>query len=165
MTALSAADWTGFASTVAAVTATLAGLLFVAVSINLRQILEFPNLPGRAGQTLITFATALILALFVLVPGQGRTALGWEFIIAALIIVGVQLLIDHRAGRSEHETRYTWLLTRIFPAVTGCGLAVIAGISLLAGAGGGLYWLVPAVLIFIVSGLGNAWVLLIEILR
>jgi hypothetical protein len=47
----------------------------------------------------------------------------------------------------------------------GCGLALVAGISLLAGGGGGLYWLVPAVLIFLVSGLGNAWVLLIEMLR
>ena len=35
MTALSAADWTGFATAVAAAAATLAGLLFVAVSINL----------------------------------------------------------------------------------------------------------------------------------
>jgi hypothetical protein len=32
-------------------------------------------------------------------------------------------------------------------------------------AGGGLYWVVPAVLAAIVFGLINAWVLLIEILR
>jgi hypothetical protein len=44
MTALSAADWGGFAGAVAAATAALAGLLFVAVSINLRRILEYPNL-------------------------------------------------------------------------------------------------------------------------
>ncbi len=45
----------------------------------------------------------------------------------------------------------------------GCGCVIAAGISLLAGGGGGLYWLVPAVLIGILSGLLNAWVLLIEI--
>jgi hypothetical protein len=33
--------------------ATLAGLLFVAVSINLQRILSFKNLPARAAQTLI----------------------------------------------------------------------------------------------------------------
>jgi hypothetical protein len=47
----------------------------VAESINLRQILEFPNLPGRAGQTLIMFVMPLVVALLVLVPGQGRTVL------------------------------------------------------------------------------------------
>jgi hypothetical protein len=41
----------------------------------------------------------------------------------------------------------------------------IAGATLLAQAGGGLYWLVPSVLAAIIFGLVNAWVLLVEILR
>jgi hypothetical protein len=40
--------WAGFATAVAAATATLTGLLFVAVSINLQRILQYPNLSGRA---------------------------------------------------------------------------------------------------------------------
>src|ERR1700729_2463722 len=59
-TAYAAAGWTNFGLAAAGTAATLAGLLFVAVSINLKQILEFPNLPARAGQTLILFATPLI---------------------------------------------------------------------------------------------------------
>jgi hypothetical protein len=165
MTALSAADWTGFATAVAAAAATLAGLLFVAVSIHLRQILEFPNLPGRAGQTLIMFVTPLLVALLVLVPGQPRAAFGWELVITGLIIGALQLRIDRLAGRSERETQASWLLTRVIPAVVTCACVVAAGLSLLAGGGGGLYWLVPAVLLATVSGLVNAWVLLIEILR
>lgn len=165
MTALSAADWTGFATAVAAAAATLAGLLFVAVSINLRQILEFPNLPGRAGQTLITFVTPLLVALLVLVPGQPRAVLGWELVITGLIIAALQQRIDHHAGRSEHETQASWLLVRVIPVVVICGCVVAAGLSLLADGGGGLYWLVPAVLLATVAGLVNAWVLLVEILR
>ena len=42
---------------------------------------------------------------------------------------------------------------------------VVAGATLLAQAGGGLYWLVPGVLAAIVAGLVNVWVLLVEILR
>jgi hypothetical protein len=42
---------------------------------------------------------------------------------------------------------------------------LLAGGTLLAQAGGGLDWLVPAALIAIIAGLANAWVLLIEILR
>ena len=165
MSALSAADWGGFAGAVVAATAALAGLVFVAVSINLRQILEFPGLPGRAGQTLIMFVTPLVVALLVLVPGQDRAALGWELVVTGLVIVGSQLLIDRRAGRSERETEVSWLLTRLLPVVLGCGCVIAAGIAMLAAGGGGLYWLVPAVLIAILSGLVNAWVLLIEIMR
>jgi modulator of FtsH protease len=163
--AYSAAAWTGFGTTVAETTATLAGLLFVAVSINLRRILEYPNLPGRAGQTLIMFATPLVVALFVLVPGQDRAALGWEFAVTGLIIVGAQLWIDARSGRSDQETQLSWVATRVFPVLACCGCVIAAGGSLLADGGGGLYWLVPAVLIAIISGLVNAWVLLVEILR
>jgi hypothetical protein len=42
---------------------------------------------------------------------------------------------------------------------------VIAGATLAAQAGGGLYWLVPSVLSAIIFGLSNVWVLLVEILR
>ncbi len=53
----------------------------------------------------------------------------------------------------------------VFPAVVSCGCLVIAGATLAAQAGGGLYWLVPSVLAAIIFGLVNVWVLLVEILR
>jgi hypothetical protein len=165
MTAYSAAAWSSLASTVAEATATLAGLLFVAVSINLRQILAYPNLPGRAAQTLITFATALLTAIFVLVPGQPRGALGGELIATGLVIAAALLVIDARAGQSEKETPLTRMLGRVFPPLSSCACLVAAGVSLLSGGGGGLYWLVPAFVLAIASGLLNAWVLLVEILR
>jgi hypothetical protein len=40
-----------------------------------------------------------------------------------------------------------------------------AGVSLLLHAGGGLYWLVPGVVLCLVVAVLDAWVLLIEILR
>jgi hypothetical protein len=46
-----------------------------------------------------------------------------------------------------------------------CGCLILAAVTLLAQAGGGLYWLVPSVLAAITFGLINAWVLLVEILR
>ena len=42
---------------------------------------------------------------------------------------------------------------------------IVAGASLLARSGGGLYWLVPAFVLLLGVGVINAWVLLIEILR
>jgi hypothetical protein len=42
---------------------------------------------------------------------------------------------------------------------------LVAAVSLLLEAGGGLYWLVPGVLFCLVVAVLDAWVLLIEILR
>src|SRR5918995_6659197 len=42
---------------------------------------------------------------------------------------------------------------------------VVAGVSLLLGAGGGLYWLVPGLAFSLVVAIVNAWVLLVEVVR
>jgi hypothetical protein len=41
----------------------------------------------------------------------------------------------------------------------------VAGASLLAGVGGGLYWVTPALVAAFLGGLGTVWVLLVEIRR
>jgi hypothetical protein len=52
----------------------------------------------------------------------------------------------------------------VIVACTGAPL-VTAGATLVAGAGGGLYWTVPALVAGFVGAVFNAWVLLVEILR
>jgi hypothetical protein len=41
----------------------------------------------------------------------------------------------------------------------------VTGVTLLLHAGGGLYWLIPAVTLANAVGVFNAWVLLVEIVR
>jgi hypothetical protein len=57
----------------------------------------------------------------------------------------------------------------LFVAEAGASAALagllFAGVSLLLGAGGGLYWLVPGIVLCLVVAVLDAWVLLIEILR
>jgi hypothetical protein len=157
--------WGGFGTTVATAAATLTGLLFIAVSINLKRILDYPPLPGRAAQTLIFFAVPLVFALLLVVPAQATAALAWELIATAVITWASAQAVDHRAGRSEYEPAWSWLATRVLPMGVGCACILVAGISLLAQTGGGFYWLVPATVIAIAAGLVNTWVLLIEIMR
>jgi uncharacterized membrane protein YdjX (TVP38/TMEM64 family) len=47
----------------------------------------------------------------------------------------------------------------------GTVLLMIGSVSILAAAGGGLYWVVAGILLAIVGAVANAWVLLVEILR
>jgi hypothetical protein len=157
--------WTGFGSAVATAAAALAGLLFIAVSINLRQILDIKSLPSRAAQTLILFATPLIGALLLIVPGQARAILAAELIATSLVVGAFQMYLDVTAERGEEDTVWRRMLGRVFPAVISCSCMLIGGITLAAGHGGGLYWLVPSVLAALVFGLINVWVLLVEILR
>jgi hypothetical protein len=164
-TAYAAGSWIGFGTAVATAAAALAGLLFIAVSINLKQILEIKSLPSRAAQTLILFATPLISALLVVVPGQARIALGLELLACGQVIGGAQLWLDLRATRGPEDTVWRRMIGRVFPALLSCACLSLAGATLIAGAGGGLYWLVPSVLAALVFGLINVWILLVEILR
>jgi hypothetical protein len=144
--------------------AALAGLLFVAVSINLKQILAFPSLPARAATVLATLIVALVVSTLALVPGQSRDVLGIELLAACgptwLWMVGYRL----RIGRSEHQKKPEYLLE-----LTLMNLAiapyVAAGVSLIAGEGGGLYWAVPGLVFVFIAAADNAWVLLVEIMR
>jgi hypothetical protein len=163
--AYAASSWTEYGEAVATAAAALAGLLFIAVSINLRQILDAPSLPNRAALTLILFATPLFAALLLIVPGQARIALALELAATGLVIGGWEIYLDLTAPHGEEDTISRRMLGRIFPAVFSCGCLVIAGLTLGLQAGGGLYWLVPSTIVAIGFGLVNVWVLLVEILR
>jgi hypothetical protein len=160
----SADAWHDFAMAVAGASAALAGLLFVAVSINLTRILSFPKLPSRAGQTLIMLVTPLIISVLILIP-QDPDALGAELLAGAAVLVLPLARLNGPSTRTEEERLNGYLLTRVGPAAIVVAFLAVAGATLVAGVGGGLYWFAPVVLVAIVAGLGNAWVLLVEILR
>jgi hypothetical protein len=157
--------WGSLAVAAATASATLAGLLFIAVSINLQRILQYASLPERAAQTLILLTVPLVTGIFLLVPGQAGLVLGTELLGTAVLVGGFQLWLEVRTPRSEQQTTMAWILGRVSPPIVTCGSLAAAGATLLAGAGGGLYWVVPSVLGAILFGLLNTWVLLVEILR
>lgn len=163
--ALDPAAWNEFSVGVIGASAALVGLVFVAVSINLQRILQVTGLATRAGQTLVFLATPLFVALFLLVPGQSRSALAAEFFAVALLSGAVHLRIAVQSDRSEEEPSGAWLISRAVPSFVITVCLVVAAAALLAGGGGGLYWLVPTTSIAVLFGITNAWVLLVEILR
>jgi len=159
------AEWTDFSVGVVGASAALTGLLFVAVSINIEQILAVDTLAGRALSTMILFVVPLVVGTLVLVPGQSPTALGVELIGTGVVAGGGLLRINRPVNRGELEPRSGWLLIRFVPSVTITVFLLLAGATLIARAGGGLYWVAPAIVEAFVGGLVTVWVLLVEIRR
>jgi modulator of FtsH protease len=157
--------WTDFAVGVTGAAAALTGLLFVAVSINLQQILTFPGLPARAAQTLVLFFTPLLVCVLLLVPGPSGRVLGVELLVLGGLVGALLARLIQLTSRADHVSMGSLVLDRIAPSAVAVLGVVAAGISLTVDAGGGLMWIVPAVLAALVGGLANAWVLLIEIQR
>jgi modulator of FtsH protease len=157
--------WSEFSVAVAGASAALTGLLFVAVSINIEQILAIGALAGRALSTMILFVVPLVVGILVLVPGQSSTALGLELVVTGVVAGGGLLRINRPANRGELEPPWSWLLIRLVPSVTVTAFLVLAGASLMVRAGGGLYWVVPAIVEAFVGGLATVWVLLVEVRR
>jgi modulator of FtsH protease len=166
VTAYDPSQWTNLFLGELGAAAALVGLLFVAISINLQRILAYAWLPGRAAETLVLLVNVLLVASCGLIPGQTARALGWEVLaIGGAVWLGV-LLGQLRARRHYTGDQHaTWFGVRVLITQVGTLPFVIGGISLIAGRGGGLYWIVAAVLAAIVAALENSWVLLVEIVR
>lgn len=148
----------------AGASAALAGLVFVAVSINIDRILKLRGLPERALQTVLLLLSVVLVSIIGLIPGQSHVALGAELLGEALLF-GTAIAILLRRSLPPRSSPYSWRLSRVVIMATGTVPLIIGGASVLAQSGGGLYWIVGGILFAIAGAVGNAWVLMVEILR
>ena len=162
--AYSTSAWANFFVAEVGASAALVGLLFVAVSINLTKIIEYPSLPGRAFEALIVLVVVLFSATFGLVPGQSTAALGVEVVITAAVGWATTILIQLAARREANAPR-SWMVSRVAATQVATVPMIVAGVSLLFERGGGLYWMVAATIGSFLAALVDAWVLLVEIQR
>jgi hypothetical protein len=129
------------------------------------RILQGAGLPGRAGEAIVLLVTVLVVSMLGLVPGQSPTVLGAELLGAGLVAWLTLVAIDVRAVRSRVGPSPGVLTGRVVITQVAVLPLLAGGVSLLLRAGGGLYWLVPGVVLCLVVAVLDAWVLLIEILR
>jgi hypothetical protein len=157
--------WESFFVALAGAAAALAGLVFVALSINLARVLGGRGLPERAAEAIVLLSSVLLVALLGLVPGQPARLLGVELLGPALLGWGVPTTVQMRAFRRREYERPGKFASRVVLNQAATLPLILTGVSLFLGWGGGLYWLVPGVILSLVVGLSGAWVFLIEIER
>ncbi len=143
--------------------AALAGLVFVAVSINLERILSLRGLPERALQTVMLLLGALVASVLGLAP-QDPATYGWEVLVTGAVLIGTLSITGHRslAGASAHPS---WIVSRVLFMLPGSAFYVVGGVLLAGGNLTGMSWVVAGLVGAFVGGVMNGWVLMVEILR
>ncbi len=163
---MSPETWESFFLAEVGAAAALGGLLFVALSINVKQIVEFGGLADRALQALTVLVGILILGLLMLMPNQTPEALGIEAILVTLLVLAVGTWLGARGFRhADTRLRGRYIANLITFEVAL--IPTLAGGVLLAAFGDdfGLYLIAVGLCLGFLKAISDAWVFLIEINR
>jgi hypothetical protein len=163
-------EWDNFALAHVGASAALLGLVFVGISINLRDFVGSRQLVDRAAEAIMLLGSVLAASTAVLVPGQRKNIVSTELLVVAVATFAIVLFLQRGAATQPSDPdkpappRSALVLRRVL-GLGAPALLALAGLTLAVSEGGGLYWVAPAILVAYAGALGNAWVLLIEILR
>lgn len=157
--------WENFFVSELTASATLTGLIFVGVSVNLKTIATRATLTNRALEALVVLIVVLFICSLLLIPGQTSLAIGIEVLLTGLInwmIVSFLQLNSLRQMQPQYRLQFVpYILLSQCAALS----FVNAGVVLLILGMGGLYWIVAATLLSFLTAFTDAWILLIEINR
>jgi len=154
--------WRDLFEMVALAAVTLTGFLSVGLSINIRTIVDTPAHFARAREALIALTVLLTVAVFVLIPGQGRVALGVELVVLSVLVFAVILRLQSETlDRLPAGRRRSWR-TRLWGLDSSVLSITMGGVGLVTGRLGGILWLLPTILICLVWSTYNAWSLAID---
>lgn len=157
--------WTDFNVAMVGATAALAGLLIVAMSVNISTIMTSPTLPARAASSIASLVLAIVAGALGLVPGQADVAYGVEVLVAAAVAALFQVHAMRVIGREDRVSTADRL------AKSSLGLVPIAaflagGVLLVVGsAAAGLVVVAVGSLLAVIAAIVLAWVMLVEVLR
>ncbi|HUA08497.1 MAG TPA: hypothetical protein VMA98_04425 [Candidatus Acidoferrales bacterium] len=150
-------DWNVVAQIAAGASATLLGLLFVAVQLNREWIVKQAALRGRTIQTLLIFMLPLIASVVLAIPHQSVRVLGGELVVIDCLY-GTGLVVVSRMNKAI--TPLDRLRNIGPPGLLTTLVTLISGATLVCGQSSGLYWLVAAIVLALIGGVGDAWMLL-----
>ena len=152
--------------------ATLVGLLFVAISLHIDLIGDAgaSTILSIARRTFTRFILVVIVALLFLVPRQDPKGLGLPLLAFGAVDVTRTLrvafaVVNTRQNSSGPEGAVRRIgLPVALPLASGIGLVLIA-LTLLSGSTMYLYWMVPVVGVMLTNAATDAWNLMLGLAR
>ena len=155
-------EWRPFFLMVAGASASLAGLLFVALSLHLRHITTSRLYRYRARLSLSSMMSVLVIASLVLIPRQSALELG----VKEIFPLGGQILVlafGFAELRQIADPRRRPYMTRTAVAAVVVAIGCVGDVLLLTGRSLGLEILGLCCLLFLVWVVFNAWALVIQL--
>lgn len=154
--------WHDFFIMVGGSTASLTGLVFVAMSLNLEAVVGDATHRNRAVGTLAGFTAVFILCGLALIGKQNNISIGIEWLVISSMTAYVYINGYVQAVKGGGSPSGLSLPRMTFGVV--CYLAQIAGsVLLMLGYICGLYIAAGAMMIFFASLISGAWLLLVGI--
>lgn len=157
--------WSEFNVAMAGATAALAGLLIVAMSVNVREVLEGATLPARAAAAIATLVLALTVCCLGLIPEQSLPALGLEVLATTAVGWAFQVhairMIFLRDPHMQPRTRVPKAAIGAIPLIA----YTVGGALLLAETTAGLVLIAAGGILAVIAAVTFAWVVLVEVLR
>jgi modulator of FtsH protease len=154
-TAYSPGEWGNFAIGLTTASGALTGLVFVAVSIRVREVLDDRFHRRRTESTFVILLATLTASLLLLIPRQGRVAVALEMLLIAVVL-------SYRALHTWPVVRASLRREAVLSYAIGAFahiLLCLGAIGLLAEAAGGLYVVAAALILELIRALSDIWVL------
>jgi hypothetical protein len=156
--------WSDFNVAVAGAGAALAGLLIVAMSVNITRILEAETLSARAGSSIGALVLGVAASCLALIPGQPIWLLGLE-VLAGVALVWLLEAFAIRAILREQGQRAANRGMKILVGALPPAVFTVGAMLLVAGAGTGYVWVAAGSVLAIIGAVLFSWIALVEILR
>jgi hypothetical protein len=156
------AEWHDYFVMVGTGAAALTGLVFVAMSLNLRVITSDPTHRYRAVGVLSGFTSVFMLCALVLMGGQDHRAVGVDVLVVSTIGGTIFVTGYVQAARSGRHVSEPSLIRTL--GGTACYLAEVVGaVILIAGSITGLYVAAIAIVANFFYMISGAWLLLVGV--
>lgn len=160
--------WRDFYLLAGTAAVTLAGLLFVSLSLNLEHLLHETraHLLHFARNTLLVYIGVLTISLMMLVPRMPMLTLGIELVITGTLLALFSIYATWRLVR-EHDAVFSrrHRLRRGLTPAAGGAFVILTGTGLLGGHLDTLYLLVSSVCMLLASAVWSSWDLLVGVAR
>jgi hypothetical protein len=164
--------WSEFNVAMVGATAALAGLLIVAMSVNIGEIMKTATLPSRAAAAIATLVVAIVTTALGLVPGQPYWLYGVEVLAAALIACWLEaraistILGEPGRNAGERVAKSVVGLLPLAAFVAGAVLLIAGGlVGGVAMVGLGLAFIAAGTVLAVATAILYAWIVLVEVLR
>jgi small neutral amino acid transporter SnatA (MarC family) len=139
--------------------------MFVAISINLKQVIESAGLADRAASALLLLLAILIAGLLLAMPDQPVAVLGVEAAATAIAAGIITTLLGVRGLRKSEPQFRRNFTQNVATNIAALAPILIGGVLMLGGGEAGFYWVGAGMCLAIIKAVSEGWIFLVEINR